>query len=168
MVWLAKGVVINGPLWLFCVFFYKQKVLERTQATSILRCVVIASEGFSKFLIFLGFSYSFWYASYNWWGIWNMICPLPLYGPLWDAFGSNLDSLSLSFVFPFLWVLCFIEFAKVSSIRKVRIFWKVARYVIQLKTSCLMVCCHVSKTLLTISYKIVLQLGCIQVQASVN
>jgi hypothetical protein len=57
--------------------FYRQRVLiplQRAQATSILRCVVIASEGFSKLMIFLGFSYSFWYASYNWGGIWNMIC----------------------------------------------------------------------------------------------
>jgi hypothetical protein len=63
MVWIAKA--INGPLCLFCVFSYKQRVLKRTQATSILRYVVIASEGFSKLLIFLGFSYSFLYASYN-------------------------------------------------------------------------------------------------------
>ncbi len=114
------------PLTILCVFFYRQRVsmaLQRAQATSILRCVVIASEGFSKLIIFLGFSYSFWYASYNWWGIWNMICSFVC---LWPALGFVWFKLGFSFFllcFPLFWVFCFIEFAKVSSIKKVWIFW---------------------------------------------
>lgn len=60
MAWLAKG----GPLNIILCAFYRQKVLvawQRIYVASIMKCVVIASEGFSKLTIFLGFFVPFFF-----------------------------------------------------------------------------------------------------------
>lgn len=161
MVWLAKG--INGPFWLFCVFFLQAKGVGNNTSHFYLEVCCYCKWRLFKTYYFFRFFILFWYDSYNWRVIWNMICSFaflwPALGFVWLKFGFSFSV----FCFPLFWVLCFIEFAKVSSIKKVWVFWTVARYVIQLESSCLMVCCHVSKTLLTIRYRIGLQLGCIHV-----
>jgi hypothetical protein len=81
---------------------------------------------------------------------------------------SNLDSLSLSFVYPFFGCFVLLSLLRFHHLKRYEFFERLARHMIQLKNSCLMVCSHISKTLLTISYRIVLQLGCVQVQTSLN
>jgi len=60
-VWLAKGT--NGPPLVVLRAFYRQKMsttFQKVQVPSILKCVVVASEGSSRLIMFLRiFSLSF-------------------------------------------------------------------------------------------------------------
>jgi hypothetical protein len=65
------------------------------------------------------FSILLWYASCNWWGLWNIICSFAPFDYLWVcALLTWTWVLSLCPSFPHSWVLCLMEFTMISSISR--------------------------------------------------
>ncbi len=72
VVQLAKGIG-GPPLTILCAFYRQRISLQRTQGASILKHVVIESEGSSNAFRF-PFLFLLQYGSCNLWGLWNIIC----------------------------------------------------------------------------------------------
>ncbi len=122
MVWLVKGT--NRPPLAVLYAFYRQRVslvFEKSESCHYFEVCHHCKWGFfeASYAFSFLFSILLWYASWNWWGLCNIICSFTPFDYLWVcALLTWTWVLSLCPSFPHSWVLCLIEFTMISSISR--------------------------------------------------